>query len=72
MHHGDQLNGASLYFMRIDNDGNFTNAGEPYCTVCSRLSMESGLKEFALWNDNGADIYPVAEYDRISYQFYTA
>lgn len=66
----DKISGATLYFMRIDDDGDFTDAGEPFCTVCSRLSMESGVKEFALYNNNGADIYPSDEYNLKSYEIY--
>lgn len=67
---GPDVAGSRLYFMRIDVKGEFTDAGEPYCTVCSRLSLESGVAEFALWNNDGADIYPSAEYDQKSYAFY--
>lgn len=66
----DQVTGSTLYFMRIDNEGNFTDAGEPFCTVCSRLSMESGIKEFVLYNNNGADIYLASEYNQKSYEPY--
>lgn len=67
---GNEVEGARLYFMRVDEQGNFTDAGQPFCTVCSRLTLESGIKEFALWNDGGADVYEAAEYDRVSYAFY--
>jgi hypothetical protein len=33
----EKLAKATLYFMRIDANGNFTDAGEPYCTVCKRM-----------------------------------
>jgi deoxycytidylate deaminase len=66
----DKISGSVLYFMRIDENGNFTNAGDPYCTTCSRFTMESGIDEFALWNNNGADIYSLPEYDELSYAFY--
>lgn len=66
----DRLAGATLYFMRIDEDGKFTDAGDPFCTVCSRLTMEAGIKEFALFNDGGADIYPLDEYNKKSYEAY--
>lgn len=66
----DKIDGSILYFMRIDNDGNFTNAGQPYCTTCSRITMEGGVSQFALWNDDGADIYDLAEYDSLSYAFH--
>lgn len=64
------ISGSVLYFMRIDQKGNFTDAGEPYCTTCSRLALESGVEKFALWNDAGADIYSALEYNNKSYDFY--
>ena len=68
--HGREVEGATLYFMRIDDGGAFTDAGQPYCTTCSRLSLESGIGYFALWNNNAADVYKAGEYNRISYDFY--
>lgn len=68
--HPDEIESSTLYFMRVDEDGNFTDAGEPFCTVCSRLTMQSGVTEFALWNDGKADIYEVGEYNQKSYEYY--
>lgn len=56
--------------MRVDDNGQFTNAGEPYCTTCSRFTMQAGVAEFALWNDNGADVYTLPEYNDLSYRYY--
>ena len=64
------LAGSALYFMRIDEAGNFTDAGDPFCTVCSRLATDTGVEEFALYNNNGADIYPLGEYNLKSYEAY--
>lgn len=66
---GSKVYGASLYFMRVDDEGNFTDAGEPFCTVCSRLAMQSGIAKFGLWN-GGPQMIPVAEYDTMSHDFY--
>jgi len=66
----DQLAGAVLYFMRVDENGAFTDAGDPFCTVCSRLTMEAGVGEFALYNQDGADIYRLDEYNKKSYDAY--
>ena len=66
----DKLAGSVLYFMRIDDTGEFTDAGDPFCTTCSRLTMEAGIAEFALYNDKGADIYPLDEYNQKSYESY--
>lgn len=67
---GQDVDGSTLYFMRVDENGNFTDAGEPYCTVCSRLTLESGVAEFALWNNGAADLYLILEYNQKSYKFY--
>lgn len=66
----DKITGSTLYFMRIDEAGNFTDAGDPFCTVCSRLTMEAGVAEFALYNNEGADIYLLDEYNLQSYKAY--
>lgn len=65
----DKIQTATLYFMRIDEEGNFTEAGKPYCTVCSRLALQSGLRYFALWN-NGLDIYTTVDYNMQSYIYH--
>lgn len=64
-----KITGATLYFMRIDDTGNFTDAGLPYCTTCSRLTLESEVDYFALWNNGGADMYDAGEYNLKSYEF---
>lgn len=66
----DDVEGSRLYFMRVDENGGFTNAGVPYCTTCSRFTMQAGVAEFALWNKDGADIYALSEYNQASYDYY--
>ena len=67
----DKITGSTLYFMRVDHVGRFTDAGDPYCTTCSRLTLESGIAKFVLWNNEGADLYDSAEYNRKSYEYFT-
>ncbi len=67
--HGGAIQGSTLYFMRIDNDSNFTNADTPFCTVCSRLALQSGIVSFALW-DKKPVLYDTTEYNRLSYEFH--
>ncbi len=69
-HHGSEIDGGTLYFMRVDENGNWTDAGKPFCTVCSRLAAQSGLGYFALWVDNKPKLYSVGDYNRESYNFY--
>ena len=65
----EKMGSAALYFMRIDDDGNFTDAGEPYCTVCSRLALQSGIAHFALWSE-GEQTYTTSEYNKKSYEYH--
>ena len=65
----EKLPGSRLYFMRVDNEGNIKKSGDPYCTVCSRLALDSGISEFHLWNDKGICAYPTDEYDKLSYSY---
>ncbi len=67
---GNGIEGSTLYFMRIDDGGRFTDAGEPFCTVCSRLAYESGVAYFSLWNDDGAVVYDTKSYNQASYEYY--
>ena len=70
-HHSDKIEGSTLYFMRVDEAGEFTEAGQPYCTVCSRLALQSGIKTFGLWND-GPEMIKTDEYNIRSYAYFRA
>lgn len=65
----DNILESTLYFMRIDDEGNFTNADVPFCTVCSRLALQSGIKYFALWNKKPV-IYDCKNYNNKYYGYY--
>lgn len=67
--HPNEIQGSTLYFTRADEAGNILKSGEPFCTVCSRFALDSGVAEFALWNDAGICSYPTDEYNRLSYEY---
>ena len=58
-----------LYFARVDENG-MIKSGEPYCTVCSRLAMDTGIAQFGLWHEAGIRLYDTTEYNELSYQFH--
>jgi len=69
--HGDKIDGSTLYFMRVNDAHEFTGAGVPWCTVCSRLALESGIAEFGLWQeDEGPKMFDTSTYNLESYAFY--
>ncbi|MEI6352517.1 MAG: deaminase [Candidatus Nomurabacteria bacterium] len=64
------ISGSTLYFTRVDNENNILKSCEPYCTVCSRLALDNGVKYFALWHDTGIKLYNTEEYNELSYKFH--
>lgn len=68
----DKIEDSTIYFIRVDNEGDLKGGGVPYCTTCSRLAMEAGVGIFALWSPEAVHLYPSDEYDRLSYSFYKA
>ena len=66
----EKLNGSRLYFVRVDENGKILKAdGKPYCTICSKLALDSGIDEFVLWNDVGISVYNTKEYNTLSFQY---
>ena len=65
-----KLVGSRLYFVRVDDKGEIKKSGKPYCTVCSRFALDTGVAEFLLWHDEGIASYPTDEYNKLSYQYH--
>lgn len=66
----DKLRGARLYFIRLDMENNPTRAGKPYCTICSKMTLDVGIKEFVLWREEGICVYETEEYNNLSYNYH--
>ena len=65
----DKIVGSRLYFIRLDDKGNQTKAGKPYCTICSKMALDVGIAEFVLWHDKGVCVYDTKEYNALSFQY---
>lgn len=65
----EKVSGSTLYFIRLDSEGNPKISGEPYCTICSKMSLDAGIAEFVLWKPEGYVAYGTEEYDRISHEY---
>ena len=55
--------------MRLDLDNQMQFAGKPYCTICSKLALDVGIKEFVLWHKDGIAVYDTHEYNELSFAF---
>jgi deoxycytidylate deaminase len=64
-----ELSGSRLYFIRLADDSKMIRSGKPYCTICSKMSLDAGIKEFVLWHDEGICVYDTGEYNALSYQY---
>lgn len=67
--HPEKVAGSKLYFTRVDGEGNIKKSGKPYCTVCSRLALDSGVGTFLLWHEEGIGSYPTDEYNQLSHEY---
>lgn len=63
-----KLRGSSLYYIR-KKEGKQVFAGKPFCTICSKLALDAGIKEFILWHENGMTVYDTKEYNQLSFVY---
>lgn len=64
-----RIKGSRLYFTRIDEKGNPIRSGEPYCTICSKMALDTGIENFILWHNEGIFVYDTEEYNDLSYRY---
>lgn len=65
----DRLLGSDLYFVRVDEYGEPKRSGAPYCTICSKLSLDVGIAAFHLFQEEGIVGYPADEYNERSFAY---
>jgi len=59
------LEGAVMYHVKVKN-GLAVPSGRPSCTICSKLVVEVGIKEFVLWHEDGVAAYNAHEFNDLS------
>ena len=64
-----KIKGSTLYFTRVDSEGKIEKSGKPYCTICSKMSLDAGVGEFVLWHEEGICAYNTEEYNKLSFDF---
>ncbi len=66
----EKIIGSRLYFIRLDKNTNEKSySGKPYCTMCSKMALDSGVKEFVLWHKEGITVYDTKEYNDLSFEY---
>lgn len=66
---GGTCEGTTMYFTRIDKDGQLLPSGEPYCTICSKMALDVGVKEWVLLHADGIRLYTAQEYNDWSFDY---
>jgi hypothetical protein len=65
----DDLIGATLYYVRLDDHGSIKPSGKPYCTICSKMALDVGIKYFTLIHPEGITQYGTKEYNDLSFEY---
>ena len=69
MHYPNEIQWADLYFMRLDKEWNPTKSWKPYCTICSKMALDTWIKHFLLRHEEWITSYNTEEYNILSYQY---
>jgi len=65
----ETIEGAVMYFTSVDNAGNRLASGKPYCTSCSKMALDEGVKIWILEHEIGIFAYSAEEYNNISFGY---
>lgn len=65
----DKIKDSKIYFARLNEEGSLEKAGPPYCTICSKMALDVGIKEFILSHKEGICAYKTDEYNSLSFNF---
>jgi deoxycytidylate deaminase len=65
----EDLIDSRLYFIRLDDEDNPAYSGKPYCTICSKMALDVGIKEFVLFHKEGICVYETKEYNDWSFNY---
>jgi len=63
------VKGSTIWFIRLNENGQPTPAGQPYCTICSKMALDAGIAKFMLWHKDGWTEYDTKKYNELSFNF---
>jgi deoxycytidylate deaminase len=67
--HPAEVKGSTMVFCRVQPSGVIQHSGRPYCTVCSRLTLDAGVGAWALWHPEGMRVYSAEDYHWLSERY---
>lgn len=65
----NKVEGSRLYFIRLGKDGYKEVAGKPYCTICSKETLDAKIAELVLVHKEGVAVYDTKEYNELSFNY---
>lgn len=65
----DKLIGSDLYLARLTGDSSKKEFSKPYCTICSKLILDVGIKRTIRLKPEGVVVYEAEEYNNESYAY---
>lgn len=65
----DKIKDSILFFIRLDLENNILFSGKPYCTHCSKLALDVGIKKFILLQKEGICVYNTEYYNHLSFNY---
>ncbi|MCA9487882.1 MAG: hypothetical protein KC516_02885 [Nanoarchaeota archaeon] len=65
----EKIPGSRIYFTRLGSNGEIEFSKEPYCTICSKMALDLGIKEFVLYHEKGICSYGLEEYNELSFNY---
>lgn len=67
--HPNEIEWSDLYFIRLDKDWNISKSWKPYCTICSKMALDTWIQHFLLRHEEWIIKYNTEEYNLLSYQY---
>lgn len=64
-----ELKGSRLYFMRLTERNEIEFSVKPYCTICSKMTLDAGISEIVLWHKESICLYNSEEYNDLSFAY---
>src|SRR3989344_6850073 len=64
----EKLQDSTIYFARLNENNEIAFADKPYCTICSKMCLDEGIAEFALYQFEGIIVYNMEEFNTLSFE----
>lgn len=65
----NQIEGSTIYFVRIDSGSKIKPSSKPYCTICSKFALDVGISKWVLMHLGGIKTYDAEKYNDLSFEF---